>query len=509
MFDEQPRLVTDYLDRAVKICPSKTAFEDDRRCISYEELQNESYKIADRLIESEIRNKVIAVYISRNINCISSFLGINYSGNTYVILDNHSSEARNKRILERIQVSCIITDRENLKDAKLSFPETKIYCFEDMTSGGFSSETVSNINSMTLGTDPCQITFTSGSTGYPKGATITHVSIINFIENISRIYDFNKDSIFGSHFPFHTISMLLDVYGTLRNMAKNCLFEDALFKKPYELAVFLSEKKVNTLYWSTSAVKLMAYYNFFTAADLSNIRTVIFGGEVIHPFEINKWIENIPGVLMSNVYGATEMTDLVTYKNMYKKISDNEVVPIGKPINNTRIILLENGHESEQGELCVEGICLSKGYYNDPEATNKAFLPKPGCNGYQNIIYHSGDYAKWNENNELIYLGRKDNMVNRHSQRIELGEIEGVTYELELIEEAACVFVKDTEKIYLFYSGKINESDVSDHLRKNLPANMLPDSICRMEEMPHTLSTKIDKESLKKLISNKGEANGR
>lgn len=183
---------------------------------------------------------------------------------------------------------------------------------------------------------------------------------------------------------------------------------------------------------------------------------------------------------------------------------EGEPLPIGKPITNTQALVLdEAGNEvkkGETGELCMRGCCVALGYYCNPERTNSSFTQNPTHDRYPDRVYHTGDLVYYDENDDLIYVSRKDFQIKHMGYRIELGEIENAANLVEGIRDCACHYDMQRKKIILYYDGrKLEKKQLLDELAKRIPQYMLPGRIVYLDAMPHNANGKIDRKALQNM----------
>jgi acyl-coenzyme A synthetase/AMP-(fatty) acid ligase len=181
-------------------------------------------------------------------------------------------------------------------------------------------------------------------------------------------------------------------------------------------------------------------------------------------------------------------------------------LPIGKPNPNMDILLLDENDQlvekqGEIGEICARSPSIATGYYNDPERTAEVFVQNPLNKSVREIIFRTGDLAYLDENNDYIYIGRKDNQIKYMGYRIELGEIEANISAVSGVEEAACIYDREAKHIIAYYTGSIMEKELGKILKGKLPEYMLPRKRIRLENMPHNVNGKIDRVSLRKMYS--------
>lgn len=248
--------------------------------------------------------------------------------------------------------------------------------------------------------------------------------------------------------------------------------------------------------------KLKAFRN----VDLSNtLKRVLFCGEVMPNKQLNIGRNYLPNVLYANLYGPTEITDACTYYIVDREFSDNEILPIGIPMKNTDILVLdEQNHLVTEpnviGELCVRGTGISVGYYNNPEKTREAFVQNPLNTTYDEKIYRTGNLVQYNEKHELVYLSRKDFQIKHMGQRIELGEIETAVSSLPDITMCCCLYDDRHNRIVLFLDKELSKNDINTNLRKMIPEYMLPGKVIYMETFPLNANGKIDRIKLKECL---------
>jgi acyl-coenzyme A synthetase/AMP-(fatty) acid ligase len=189
------------------------------------------------------------------------------------------------------------------------------------------------------------------------------------------------------------------------------------------------------------------------------------------------------------------------YYKVNREFGETDVIPVGHPFKNTQILLLnekdEVAGEGENGEICIRGTPLTLGYYNDFARTQEVFVQNPLNRHYPELIYRTGDIGKYNEYGELVFLFRKDSQFKHMGHRIEPGEIEAKADEVEEVRLSGCIHQKETDKIILFYVGDISVSALTTALKGKLPRYMMPNKICRLEQMPLTANGKIDRAGLR------------
>lgn len=498
--------VIEYLLKNAEKYPNKVAFRDEKKEITFAQLDKQARQIAGMLRKrlGPVKKQPVAVYMEKGVNCIAAFMGIAYSGNFYSPIDVHTPKERIRLVLEALDPSGVIIDESvncDELERELQISQEQIVC---MTQGeGFEEYCdLARVMGEHLDTDPLYVLFTSGSTGTPKGVVISHKSVIDYEEWLAETFGFDEYTVFGNQAPFYFDNSILDIYQTLRNGGEMVILPERLFLFHTELIHFLNQYKVNTIFWVPSALIGVANSGVLEKERMDYLEKVLFCGEVMPVKPLNVWRKNYPKVLYANLYGPTEITDVCTYYVVDREFSEEESLPIGKACRNTEILVLNENNElvkdGETGELCVRGTSLSLGYYGDFEKSEKVFVQNPLQKKYRDLIYRTGDIVKYNEYGELLYLCRKDSQIKYQGHRIELGEIDSAGYAIDGVRQACAVF--DESKIIFFCSltKELTEKEIYGELKKKLPKYMLPKVIKILEEIPLNVNGKLDRVWLRK-----------
>lgn len=498
------RLVTDYLDLSAEKYPDKIAFADAKREITFCEVKKEAQKIATELSGKGFFKQPVVVYLDKSVEVLVSFMGAAYSGNFYTPIDTGMPASRIEKIMETLNPAVIITDSEHFEAAKNFSGDAPIVLYNDMQQKEIDRKLLESAKAKILDTDILYVLFTSGSTGTPKGVIISQKSCIDYAEWVSKTFDISSETVFGEQAPFYFDNSILDIYQTLKNGATMHIIPQKFFMLPKQLFEFLAEKKVNTIFWVPSALCIMANLKAVGKFPVPTLKKVLFCGEVMPNKQLNVWRKAFPKCLYANLYGPTEITDVCAYYIVDREFSDDESLPIGFACENTEILVLNNKNElvkgDEKGELCVRGICLSYGYYNNPEKTQAAFVQNPLNPYYPEIIYRTGDIVHYNEKHELMYDCRKDFQIKHMGHRIELGEIETAISAVEGVEQNCCLYDTEHSKIVMFFTGAIESQQIIDAIKNTVPEYMIPNKKIKLEKMPINLNGKIDRVELKKML---------
>lgn len=501
--------VLEYLENSEEQFPSKTVFAGQDKSITYSELLDQVKRIGTKILD-ETKNasrKPIVVFVDRNIESLVLFLGVAYSGNFYVPIDKQMPKFRIELILNTLQPIATIVLQPDLEFAKSTCPNLLTLEYENAITHPIDQLRLDRVRRKSIDTDPLYATFTSGSTGIPKGVITCQRSVIDMTEALINTFNFDENSVFGNQNPFYFDASIKDIYSTLKTGGTMFIIPKSCFTFTGTLADFLLKHEINAILWSAAAIALVANTNAFEVQKPLCLRQVMFSGEVMHNKVLNYWRRTLPKTRFVNLYGPTEITSVCTYYDIIKPFEDDEILPIGIPFKNTEVLLLNEKNllvqEGEVGELCVRGCCLAMGYYNNSGKTKEAFVQNPLNYSYPEVIYRTGDLAKYNELGEIIFLSRKDNQVKHMGQRVELGEIEIAVNSLDEIDASICFYDHDKQKIILVYQGKnADKKYILNGIKDRFPKYMFPNVIIGMETMPYNLNGKIDRSLLQTLYKN-------
>jgi amino acid adenylation domain len=494
--------ILEYLEAAALKNPEKTAFTDETSAITYGEAANKAKAIGSHLSKLNKKNSPIAVLMDNCACSLVAFFGVVYSGNFYVVIDSKMPSDRINVIFNTLSPIAVLTDKKHAEKAEeLSF-NGDVFYYEDASLCDIDEEALSRIRRRAIDTDPLYALFTSGSTGVPKGAVICHRSVIAYANWIHDTFELNENTQFGSQTPFYFSMSVLDIFSTIKHGCTLHIMPRKYFSFPVKLLQYMNEKHVNTIYWVPSALSIIANLKALDYIPLPELKKVLFAGEVMPTKQLNYWISKMPDTMFANLYGPTEITDICTYYVVDREFSDDEPLPIGKSCSNCDVMVIsDDGTEAspdEEGELCVRGSFLALGYYNNEEKTSQVFVQNPLNPHYPEIIYKTGDLVKYNSRGELMYITRKDFQIKRMGYRIELGEIETAAGSIGQVKACACIYDEDKDKIVLVYEGEgLDDTDVSDVIRKKLPEYMHPNKLLRVKQMPYNQNGKIDRKHLK------------
>ncbi|WP_026526307.1 amino acid adenylation domain-containing protein [Butyrivibrio sp. VCD2006] len=487
--------------------PDKIAVVDENGSITYNQYFTKALSIARRIIEMSggIAKKPIVVYMEKSKEILVSFMGIAYSGCFYSPIDVDMPKVRVEKILEILDPQFVITTEE-LKPIFEKFGYSGHYIlYNDVYPAGDDLSIVKKIADSIIDTDLLYVLFTSGSTGLPKGVSICHRSVIDYIDCVCEMLNISNQDTFGNQAPFYFDNSILDIYSCMKTGATLYIVPQKLFFQPVPLLEFIRDNLINTIFWVPSALIVVSKLKAFKNVDLNNIlKRVLFCGEVMPNKQLNIWRKYLPNAIYVNFYGPTEITDACTYYLVDREFGDDEPLPIGIPMKNTDVMVLNDEDklvkQGEIGELCVRGTSLAMGYYNNPKMTEMAFVQNPLNDALPEKIYRTGDLVKYNEYGEILFLSRKDFQIKHLGHRIELGEIETAASSLNDVNSCCCLYDEENKKIVLFIDANLDEDFIKEQLKAIIPEYMLPGKLVYLNDIPINANGKIDRIKLKELI---------
>ena len=501
------KTVTDYLERTARRLPDKTAFADDRREITFAALRREARGTAQTLINRALFRRPVAVYMDKCVEYIGAMLGVTYSGNYYTALDAHMPPARIRKILDTLEPAVILTDEAHAEAARSFAGDAEVLLYTEAAAEEPDDAALAEVRGRILYTDVMFVLFTSGSTGVPKGVTMQHRAAIPYAEWGSEKFGLNETTVFAQQVPLYFVASCFEIFHTLRNGCTTYLVSKEAFSFPALLMGFLQEKKINFVVLVPSVMCMVANFGALEEMRAEYLQTVIFGGEAMPAKQMNMWKRAYPDVAFYNIYGLTETLDDSIYFYVDREMDESEPMPIGRACEHMDFFLLDDagrriptGEAGTVGEICGRGPSLAAGYYKDPEMTARVFCQDPENDIYPDVVFHTGDLARYNDRGEIVYICRKDFQIKHMGNRIELGEIEAAASALPGVEGCCCLYDGARDRIVLFYAGGAEQTEVLSALRGALPDYMVPNRLRHMEELPLNFNGKVDRASLKELI---------
>ncbi len=452
--------VIDLFEACVARTPDSIAVKGEHGQLTYAELDTAGSRLAHELCARGVgRGSLVGLALDRSLEMVVAIFGILKAGAAYVPLDPQYPTARLAQMMADAVVAGIVTRREILEVLP---PSTTPIISMDTDAPAIAAQTGSGRPALADGNDLAYVIYTSGSTGEPKGVPIAHRSLLNYTEAASEEYEItDRDSVlqFGS-ITFDT--SIEEIVPVLTRGGTLVLRTPMMAASVEELLVRCDEWRVTvislpTAFWHEMVARIVAD----RLSLPQSLRLVIIGGDRALPERVAEWMSHVDSrVQLVNGYGPTEATVVATVHRFDRASEDgsHEIqkrsrdrllseVPIGRPIRNTRVYVLDPCRQpvpiGVPGELWIAGDGLSPGYLRRLELTHERFLPDLFAAAAGNRMYRSGDMARWLPDGTLEFCGRADRQVKIRGFRIELGEIENVLHQHEAVQESVVVTQED------------------------------------------------------------------
>ncbi|TCW37424.1 gramicidin S synthase 2 [Laceyella sacchari] len=471
-------------------------FEEER--LTYRELEDRANQLAVMLRERGVnRDQIVGLMVERSIEMIVGMLAILKAGGAYMPIDPLYPQDRITYMLADSGTNLLLT-RKGL-EVPGSYTGEIIY-FDDIV-WQEGAEAPTSVNEPQ---DMCYIIYTSGSTGNPKGVMVEHRNVIRLLFNDRNLFDFSESDVWTMFHSFSFDFSVWEMYGALLYGGKLVVVPALVAKDSKAFLDLLKRERVTVLnqtptaFYQLSNVEMMG-----PKSDEMSVRMVIFGGEALAPSMLKPWRERYPQTKLINMYGITETTVHVTYKEITEREIESNVSNIGVPIPTLKVYVLDEQMNpvpiGVAGEMYVSGAGVTRGYLNRPELTAERFIEDPFNPGAR--MYKSGDLARWLSDGTLEYLGRIDHQVKIRGHRIELGEIETKLLEHPAINE--CVVMARTDEsgaaylaAYVVASQAWTATELRQHLGVTLPEYMVPSYFVELDKFPLTSNGKVNRKAL-------------
>ncbi|WP_122630797.1 non-ribosomal peptide synthetase, partial [Pseudomonas viridiflava] len=479
--------------------PDRVAAEHGLRSMTYGELNAQANRLAHYLIEQGITpDDHVAIVLARSIELLIGQLAVSKCAATFVPLDVNAPAERQSYMLDDCQAVCVLTR----STAAINAATRRI----DLDSLDLNGQP-GHDPELAQGSDTAAyVMYTSGSTGAPKGVRVPHRGIARLVLN-NGYADFNEhDRIAFASNPAFDASTL-EVWGALLNGGQLCVVDHETLVDPVRFSALLSDARISVLFITTA---LFNQYVQQIPQALQGLRLLLSGGERADPASYRALLSQAQGLRLFNGYGPTETTTFAVVCEVGAISEGDESVPIGRPIGNTSIYVLD-AHQrlapkGVTGELYIGGDGVALGYLNRPELSVEKFLVDPFSDEPGAMMYRTGDLGRWMEDGQLECLGRNDDQVKIRGFRIELGEIVSCLHQLPGIGETVVQAREDEPgnvRLVAYYTSHEEDTllapeQMRAHLQASLPDYMVPTAFIELKTLPLTANGKLDRRALPK-----------
>jgi len=493
-YDKNKRL-HQYVDEWANSKPDLIALRDTHTEVSYETLAKRSNQLAHKLVESGVKAEtIVGIAMDRTPDTIISILAVHKAGGAYLPLDPNYPKDRIEYMIEDAQVSTIITHRNIART--LPVDASLCICLDEQWPDiqKYPEHAPEVIHAPK---DLAYVIYTSGSTGKPKGVLVEHAQLSNHLATLREVFSITPDD---RVLQFNTLNFDVSVMTICLALQSGA----SLFLTPKEtligetLSDIIRTQKLTAVMSAPSVLALLKPEHF------PHVKYLMVAGEPVSIDLAQKWTDK--GHKLSNVYGPTEATIWAT-----TALLDGSVLPpIGKALANTQLYILDN-HLNPQpigipGELHIAGDCVTRGYLNRPELTEKVFIANPFNTDPNAKMYKSGDLARFLPDGTIECLGRLDHQLKIRGFRIELGEIESTILKHPAVENALVMARDDmgsnpgSEKLLAAYiiskDSSLTNTVIRGFLKEHLPDYMIPSGFVFLDAFPLNPNDKIDRKAL-------------
>jgi amino acid adenylation domain-containing protein len=489
--------------------PTSIALRQGANSLTYSELNMLANKFA-RLLQDEHPGKTairVALSLDRSPEMIAAILGVLKAGGVYIPIDPTYPAARLAILLEDSQPTLLVTQESLLSNFVTDGLRTLT-----IESAGERLETYAgeNLDASVSAEDPAYIMYTSGSTGNPKGVIVPHRAICRLVLGSDFIH-FGAEEVFLQLAPVSFDASTLEIWGALLHGATLALIAGNK-PSPEEIGEAIATYGVTTM-WLTAALFHLMVMDYLPL--LKPLKQLLAGGDVLSVSHVRKALEAMPSLRLVNGYGPTEGTTFTCCHTITLDSLDGDSVPIGRPINNTRVYILDGQGApvpaGVPGQLHAAGDGLALGYWRAPELTATKFIELDLGPAGKERLYRTGDTARYRADGTILFQGRTDNQVKIRGFRVELGEIEAAAERVPGVRAAIVSARPDwsgpedipgDKRLALYFlaaetaDGDTVKQNLREYLQSQLPDHMQPAAILALDAFPRTANGKVDYRAL-------------
>ncbi|NHB90237.1 non-ribosomal peptide synthetase, partial [Photorhabdus tasmaniensis] len=485
-------------EQQVEKAPEATALIAGEKTLSYTELNARANRLARQLIEQEVcPGDHVALLLERSMELVVAQLAILKAGGVYVPIDPSVPDERKNWLISDCSAKLLLTDTRTDIPANLTVPLFRLFGETDTGSG----EDCLNLGLPRSSAGSAYIMYTSGSTGTPKGVLVPHRAVVRLVINNGYAEIGPDDRVAFAANPAFDASTF-EVWAPLLNGGALVVVDRVTLLTPLEFVHVLQVQRMTVLWLSVGLFNQLA-------AELSpvlpQIKLLIVGGDALDPHVIGQVLSTNPPQQLLNGYGPSESTTFTTTYRITALAQGAIRIPIGRPVANTRVYLLDAYGRpvplGVAGEIYVGGDGVACGYLNRAELTAECFLVDPFSDNPDARMYRTGDLARYLPDGNLEFLGRNDQQVKIRGFRIELGEIEARLAEHPAVREVAVLALGEgaDKRLVAYVVATADEALMNNlraHLSATLPDYMVPSAFVRLEAFPLTPNGKLDRHAL-------------
>ncbi|WNG56874.1 amino acid adenylation domain-containing protein [Archangium gephyra] len=502
-----------HFEAQARLTPNAIAVQEGEQRLTYRELDERANQLAWHLRSLGVGTEtMVGLLLERSTDMVVAMLATLKAGGAYLPLDTSYPSERLSFMLEDSSARVLIT-RQSLQ-ARLPSHSARLLLL-DSESSALSQQPRHAPPSGSGSDNLAYLIYTSGSTGRPKGVAVPHLGVLRLVLSSDYVRFSPEDCVaHASNTAFDAATF--EVWGALLSGARLLILSREQLLSPLELGTTLRAHSVSTLFLTTALFNQVAS---LSPSSFSSLRDLVVGGEAIDVTAVRRVLEAAPPARLVNGYGPTESTTFATWYLLQSVAPHASSVPIGRPISNTTVFVLdEHLHPvppGVPGELFLGGDGLARSYFGRPELTAEKFIPHPFSSSPGARLYRTGDKVRWLPDGQLEFLGRLDSQVKLRGFRIELGEVESALRAHSSVRQAIVVVRQDSgDKRLVAYvvptsprppgEGRgegsalpeLNTADLSTFLKGTLPEYMVPSAFVPLDALPLTPNGKVDTKAL-------------
>ncbi|ARU62806.1 hypothetical protein CBW65_18885 [Tumebacillus avium] len=482
--------------------PDAPAVLFENQTLTFGELNARANQVARYLQKQGVTPQgLVGISMERTPEMITALLGIMKTGAAYVPVDPGYPEERKAYMLEDSGVNLLLTQSRVLET--LPVHSAKAVCL-DTDWAEIAEESQDNLGVQPDPSSIWYVLYTSGSTGKPKGVEGTYRAMVNRFQWMWNSYPFAAGDVCSQKTSLNFGDSIWEIWGPLLQGVPLVIFSDLTVKDIEQFVPALRTHKVTRIVLVPSLLRALLDTYDDLQQELPDLKFWVCSGEALTVELTQRFHKALPAAQLLNLYGSTEVAADVTYYETEKVLPGAVNIPIGRPIANAELYILDRNLQQVPigvpGELCAGGAVLARGYYKRPDLTAERFLPNPFGQGR---LFKTGDVVRWLPDGNIEFLGRVDNQVKVRGFRIELGEIEAALIQHDDVHSTIVTVREDIpgDKRLVAYSvplegAEVSAGDLRQFLQNKLPEYMVPSAFVMLEALPLTPSGKINRLAL-------------
>ncbi|ETT65422.1 amino acid adenylation protein [Paenibacillus sp. FSL R7-277] len=484
--------IVDLFEQQATANPSSIAVKTNAAQMTYGELDIISGRIASMLHKQEVgANDVIGIMTDHSVETVAGILGILKAGCAYMPIDPEYPAERKNFMLEDSRSQILLSPKQDYLKG-IEFTGRVLAIDTHRLTNGYSTPFKTGVRP----SDTAYVIYTSGTTGYPKGVLISHQGIHNSISWFRAEYQLKQEDSFIQLFSPAFDGYVASLFTPLTSGVKSVFVNDP--RNVFEVRDLIKSEQVTHFITVPAMMRLLL--DCSEPEHLQSLKVITLAGDQVNEKLVKKCVELMPHIEIVNAYGPTENSVVATYQ---RRLECETTITIGIPVANTKVYILNEMLVPQPvgipGELYLTGTGIAKGYQNRDELQMEKFIPSPFIKG--EVLYRTGDAARWLSNGRIDFIGRTDNQVKVRGYRIDLKEIERVIGNVSGVESViVTVETMDGEDNIVAYTvAEERPKMIRESIRSRLPHYMIPNFITLISKIPLTANGKVDYKQLREV----------